>query len=185
MTFEEVEMRNLWLSLTKPISRGSYLLGKFLGIALVLILTMSVMSIIIMGLSFFSKVNLNFNYILVVFSMSLGLILTIAFTLAFISIATNLTTGLIFSSFIFLIAHLTEHLKAIIENPKTPIAAKSTLAFVYYLAPNFSLFNLKDKVYMIDGRFDINYILQITLYTVIYSFIALYIGKKAFEKKEL
>ncbi|MFH1073528.1 MAG: ABC transporter permease subunit [Candidatus Firestonebacteria bacterium] len=185
MTFEEVEMRNLWLSLTKPISRGSYLTGKFLGITFVLLLTMSVMSVIIMGISFISKVSLNFNYLLVVFSLSLGLMLAIALTLAFISITTNLATGLIFSSFVFMIGHLTEHLKTVIENPKTLPAVKGALALVYYLAPNFSLFNLKDKVYMADGTFDLFYILQITVYAAIYTFIALYIGIKVFRKKEL
>ena len=185
MTFEEVEMRNLWLSLTKPISRSSYLLGKFLGITFVLLLTIAVMSIIIMGIAFFGRISLNLNYILIVYSMTLGLILTIAFTLAFISIATNLTTGLIFSSFVFLIGHLTEHLKAIIENPLTSEAAKAALFIVYYITPNFSLFNLKDKVYMVDGRFDLSYILLITLYAAVYTFISLLIGTRAFKKKEL
>jgi|GEM_PF-1142614 len=185
ITFEEFEMRNLWLSLTKPISRTGYLLGKFVGLTFVLLLTLSVMSLIIMGIAFLGKIDLNFNYLLVVYAMSLGLILTIAFTLAFISIATNLTTGLIFSAFIFLIGHLTEHLQAIIENPKTPVAAKSVLALVYYLAPNFSLFNLKDKVYMNEGTFDPAYILQITLYAALYTFLALWLGSKAFKKKEL
>ncbi|OGF49082.1 MAG: hypothetical protein A2231_04580, partial [Candidatus Firestonebacteria bacterium RIFOXYA2_FULL_40_8] len=185
MTFEEVEMRNLWLSLTKPISRSSYLTGKFLGITFVLILTLAVMSVIITGISFTSKVNLNLNYLFIVYAMALGLILTIALTLAFISIATNLTTGLIFASFVFLIGHLTEHLKGVIENPMTSIPAKAVLAVVYYLAPNFSLFNLKDKLYLVNGGFDLSYILQITLYAAIYTFLALYIGIKAFEKKEL
>jgi len=185
MTFEEVEMRNLWLSLTKPISRSGYMIGKFLGIVFVLLLTLLVMGVIITGISLLNKINLNFNYILIVFSLSLGLILTIALTLAFISIATNLTTGLIFSSFVFLIGHLTEHLKGVIENPKTPDAAKAALSFIYYLTPNYSLFNLKDKVYMVDGSFDGFYILQITIYAAIYTFVALYIAIKAFEKKEL
>ncbi|OGF45349.1 MAG: hypothetical protein A2452_02110 [Candidatus Firestonebacteria bacterium RIFOXYC2_FULL_39_67] len=184
MTFEEVEMRNLWLSLTKPISRSSYLTGKFLGITFVLLLTLAVMSVIITGISFTTKVNLNLNYLFIVYAMALGLILTIALTLAFISIATNLTTGLIFASFVFLIGHLTEHLKGVIEN-MTSIPAQIALAAVYYLAPNFSLFNLKDKLYLVNGGFDLWYILWITLYAAVYTFIALYVGIKAFEKKEL
>ena len=185
ITFEEIEMRNVWLTLTKPISRSTFFTGKFLGITFVTLLTMAVMFLLIMGLSLISKVSLNLNYLVVVYAMSLGLIVTIAFTLAFITIATNLPTGLIFSSLLFLIGHLTEHLKGIIDNPETSIPAKIALTLVYYVVPNFSLFNLKDKVYMLEGGFDPSYLLIITLYAFVFTFIFLFIGIKAFEKKEL
>ena len=184
ITFEEVEMRTLWLTITKPVSRTSYLLGKFFGISLVLLLTMSVMFLVVFGLTLTGKVHLNINYLLVPAAMSLSLMMTAAFTITLITIATNLPTGIIFSSLLFIIGHLTEHLKSVIENPQTGIAAKTALALVYYLAPNFELFNLKDKLYLAGGTFDPYYILQITLYAVLYVFAALYIGIKAFKKKE-
>ncbi len=185
ITFEEIEMRNIWLTLTKPVSRSSFFTGKFLGITFVTLLTMAVMFLLVMGLSLLSRVSLNLNYLVIVYAMSLGLLVTIAFTLAFITIATNLPTGLMFASLLFLIGHLTEHLKGIIAKPETTVPAKLALTLVYYAVPNFSLFNLKDKAYMQEGGFDPLYLLLITFYALVFSFIFLYIGIKAFEKKEL
>ncbi len=185
ITFEEIEMRTVWLSLTKPVSRSSYFIGKFIGIVFVTLLTLAVMSLLVMSLSLLSKVGLNLSYLAVVYAMALGLIITISFTLAFITIATNLPTGLIFASLLFLLGHLTEHLKVIIANPETSVAAKLVLTFVYYTVPNFALFNLKDKIYMQESGIEPAYLLLITLYALVFCFIFLYIGIKAFEKKEL
>ncbi|MFH1823862.1 MAG: ABC transporter permease [Candidatus Firestonebacteria bacterium] len=185
ITFEEFEMRNIWMTLTKPISKTTYLTGKFLGISLTLFLNISIMSLIFMFLALLNGVNLNFNYLLIIASIFLELLITIAFTLLFSVLSSNLITTMIFSFFVFLIGHLTEHLKILINKETTAPITKVILYIIYYLTPNLSLFNLKDKVYSIEGIFPLDYILKILIYGISYIVICLIISSFVFEKKEV
>jgi ABC-type transport system involved in multi-copper enzyme maturation permease subunit len=185
ITYEEFEMRNIWITLTKPISRTTYFLGKFLGICLILFLNISIMFFLLMLLALLNGINLNINYLLIIASIFLELVVAIAFTLLFTVISSNLITGMIFSFFLFLIGHLTEHLKILINKEGTTPILKIILYIIYYLMPNLSLFNLKDKVYSIEGLFPFDYILKILIYASLYSVICLIISSLVFKKKEI
>ena len=183
ITFEEFEMRDIWITLTKPVSRTTYLAGKFLGISAVLFLNIVIMFILILFLSLLNGVALNFNYLFIITAIFLGLLITISFTILFSVISSNLVTGITFSFFLFIIGHLTENLKALIDKETTGQVLKVFLSLIYYLVPNLSLFNLKDKVYMVDGTFSFIYILEILVYCLFYSVICLVISSVVFNKK--
>jgi len=184
-SFEEFEMRNIWITLTKPLSRTAYLIGKFLGISFALLLNISLMFILLMGLSLLNGVALDLNYLLVIVGVSLSLLVTIAFTLLFSLVSTNLPTGITFASLFFFIGHLSTHLNTLAEKSNTLPALKIVLKVIYYLLPNLSVFNLKDKVYFVDGTFNLLYIFTTTGYAVAYIVVCLIISNIAFSKKEM
>lgn len=185
ITFEEFEMKEIWLTLTKPISRTSYILGKFLGISFTLLLNISIMFILLLLLSLINGIALNLNYLIVIVCIFLSLLITIAFTLLLSVVATNLTTGIVFSTFIFIIGHLTQHLQAVINKDTTPPLLKIILLVIYYSTPNLTLFNLKDNIHMIETYFPLTYILKIFIYAIIYITTCLMISSLSFSKKEL
>lgn len=178
-------MRTIWLTLTKPISRTSYMSGKFLGLSFTLLLSVSLMFILLLFVSLIAGISLTFNYLIIITGIFLSLLVTIAFTLLFTTISTNLVTGIVFSIFVYLLGHLTEHLKLLINKDTASPLVKSILTVVYYLTPNLELFNLKDKIYLMDGNFDLFYLAKILIYAVIYIIICLLVSSSIFEKKEL
>lgn len=184
-SFEEFEMKNIWLTLTKPISRTSYIIGKFLGVSFTLLLSISLMFILLLSISLVLAIHLNFNYLIATISIFLSLLVTIAFTILFTTISSNLITGIMFSVFIYLLGHLTEHLNALINNEAAAPFMKFILTIIYYLTPNLELFNLKDKIYLVEGTFDLFYLVKILAYSIIYISICLIISSSVFEKKEL
>lgn len=184
-TYEEFEMRNIWLTLTKPVSRTSYIAGKFLGISLTLFLSISLMFILLLVLSLIAGISLTFNYLWVVFGIFLSLLITISFTVLFTNIASNLNTGIILSIFFYILGHLTENLKPLFSKETISMPVKFILKIVYYLSPNLELFNLKDKIYLTEGNFDLIYIIKISVYAITYILICLIISSLVFEKKEL
>ena len=183
--FEEFEMKNIWISLTKPISRTTYMLGKFTGITFTLILNISLMFILLMGLSLLNGVALDINYFLVILGITLSLIVTAAFSILFSIVSTNLPTGITFSAIFFFIGHLTVHLNTLAEKETTAPALKVLLKAIYYILPDLSAFNLKDKVYMVDGAFNVYYIFTTLAYGVAYIVACLIITNIAFSKKEM
>ena len=185
ITFEEFEMRNIWITLTKPISRASYITGKFFGICSMLLLNTAVMFIILMGLCLLYGINLDPNYFIIVTAIFFSLVMSAAVFLLFSVVSTNLATGIIFSSFVFLIGHLTELLKPLINGDKTAPYLKVILSIVYWILPNLTFFNLKDRIYSVDGTFSLVYLAKILVYAVIYTSAVLYITAKSFERKEI
>lgn len=184
-TFEEFEMKNIWITLTKPVGRTTYTLGKFAGISLTLILNISLMFILLLGLALLNGMALDINYFLVIIGVTLSLLVTAAFSLLFSIVSTNLPTGITFSALFFFIGHLTVHLNSLADKDTTAPALKILLKAIYYILPNLSAFNLKDKVYMVDGAFNLFYIFSTLAYGLAYIVACLIITNIAFSKKEM
>ena len=143
LVWKEIERRTLYAIFAKPVGRGEFLLGKYLGLCGTLALNVAVMGL---GLSLvLMYVARGTTPLLVALWPTVALIyleLTILTAVALLFSAFSSPIFALFGSLaVFLIGHFTTDLKgfaALMDGA----AARAVLVAVYYALPNLSTFNL-------------------------------------------
>ncbi|HNZ29265.1 MAG TPA: hypothetical protein PKJ42_04665, partial [Candidatus Goldiibacteriota bacterium] len=159
-------------------------IGKYIGITLTILMNVLLMLITLMviiqirggdpwSLKLITAAGLIF--------ISLGVLTSTALLLSVIS--TSVPGALIFLFFIYILGHLTMHLKHLAEAINNT-AANIVINIFYYVLPNLELFNLKDKIFSPSGLFSPRYLGFVILYASLYSFATLLAAAYVFEKKE-
>lgn len=163
---KEIERRTIYTIMARPISRASFIMGKYLGLALTLFVNMAIMVAVFLltlwlyhvpiQLSIFQAVLLIFVEILVVTAVAL-----------FFSTFSSTTLSAIFTLGLYVIGHLTADLRTVVANSESgPI--KSLVDLLYYLCPNLEMLNIKGQaaVGIVAAP---EYLLLASLYGVMYA----------------
>lgn len=183
VTFEEKELRTVWLILVKPVARYKYFVGKFLGISMLLATSAVAMTIILTFVCLFSNVLLDFNYLFVIGFIILKMIIMLSIALFFSIVSSSLITQITFTLFLYLLGYLSHHLLSLISNAQN-IFSKLSLNLVYYIIPHFTYLNLRDQIYLMESSIPFGFIFKAVIYVFVYSSILLIISTLIFEKKE-
>ncbi len=142
--YKEKERRTLFNILSKPISREEFIIGKFLGISAVLLV-----SIIVLGavfLLYLWGLEGEFSFYLIyqmIFTFLIGNIL-IGFSLLFSTLSTPILSS-IFSFGVYLIGYFTPTLINYYQSKLHGIA-KIVLKIIYYVLPNLTIMNWKNEI---------------------------------------
>ncbi len=141
LVYKEIERRTLYAILSKPIGRGEFLLGKYLGLCLTLLV-----NVIVMGLG----VSLALVYVTRGWN-PLALRIWPTILLLYLELAILTAAALLFSTFsspalsalltffVFLIGHFSADLKTF-ANSLGGSAARWVFTGLYYVLPNLSHF---------------------------------------------
>lgn len=140
---KEIERRTIFTIVSKPVSRGGFIVGKYLG----LLLTLAV-EVAIMSACFLTMIMIYADELAVPSLMAIGLIfvelsVVTAVAILFSSFSTAFLSGL-FTMAVWIIGHLTPDLRAFGE--KAGGGMKVLTDFLYYALPNFRNFNIKEQV---------------------------------------
>jgi Cu-processing system permease protein len=140
---KEIERRTIYTIMARPISRMLFILGKYAGLALTLLINVSIMLTVFLltlwlyrvpiGLSLFQAVQLIFVELLIVTAIAL-----------FFSTFTSSTLSAILTLGLYIIGHLTADLKGIAANSDNE-AARTIVNILYYLCPNLEMLNIKGQ----------------------------------------
>lgn len=137
---KEIEKRTVYTIFSKPVTRGEFVIGKYLGLCLTLLVNVAVMGV---GVS-----------LALLFVGNSGLALTVwgAILLLYFELALMTAVAILFSTFsspalsailaflIFVIGHFSASLQQFGENLGSQ-AASLFFDFLYYVLPNFSHFS--------------------------------------------
>ncbi|MEI7640906.1 MAG: ABC transporter permease subunit [bacterium] len=182
--FEETELKVISLIMVKPINKSEYLIGKFLGlfmtVAMNVLLMLGTLMIILKlrgGNPFEIRMLLSVYYTLTAMSIMTAVAILISV------IVTSIPAALIFLFFIFVLGHLTVHLKHLADITHNAGVTAFVNVF-YYVLPNLELFNMKDKIYSQDGLFTGAYFGLTAGYALIYILTALGLANFIFKKHE-
>lgn len=193
---KDMDRRTIFMILSRPISRSQYLIGKFLGVAMLIAATllmlsvMAMLSIIVFKLQLpdgnqpFSWTSISVS----LFFIMLSYILLSALSFLFSSFASTSFITLLLTVVSYLIGISLEEIRTLIGASKTGIAEVPELTshvvqIVSYLLPNLSLFDVKLQAahgLPIEGR----YIVWTTLYGIVYVCLTTAIAALIFRKKE-
>jgi len=193
--FRDLSNKFIYIVLSKPISRESYLFGKYLGVISVygffLFLSFFIVTSGMLTISYFA--NLWVPHVILVervlfFTFSLffmGVLLT-AFSFLFSTILTSQTLAILVAFLLFLIGlELSPVKELVLSSEYVSPFNKVLIKVLYYFFPNFSLYDLKAPVVHTQLPISVTYLLLLFLYTLLYSGAVLLVTTKLFCRREL
>lgn len=139
----EVEQKTIYMTLTKPVNRDQFYLGKYLGICLTTAICAAVMGAIIMVVVHSNGQAITWSLLLAMLFILLEVWLVAAVGLLFSTFATPLAS-IVYTIALTLIGHSSSTIWEIAS--KNTGFLKYSLESVYYIFPNLEKFNLRSLV---------------------------------------
>jgi len=182
---KEMDKRTLYALLAKPVRRWEFLLGKFAGLVLTLAVNTAAMALGLLLVMIYVKHTLERSdsaVLVAVYFILLKLALVVALALMFSCFTTPLL-AILFTVGLYIVGLYVQELRNLPVNVMSHAMAAFT-KWLSYLLPNFENFNVMAMAAhgkVIPGAF----ILQNTLYTVVYCTIVLTAAAAVFSRRNL
>jgi ABC-type transport system involved in multi-copper enzyme maturation permease subunit len=141
--FKDVDRKVVYFILSKPVSRAQFLLGKFLGLCAVLLLTTAILAVAYLGLIAYEHGGFDAMGLLAIFMQFVEMALFIAFAL-FVSTFSSSLLSIVYTSAVFFLGHV---VSSLITDAKAVGISGVKYFFVqvlYYVFPNLEKFNIRD-----------------------------------------
>ncbi len=194
---KDLDKRTIYTVLSRPISRPMYIIGKFFGMALLIMVTMSVLSVLAMAAIIFMKASIaeyftRFSWSLIALSVCLTILMLIllsAVSFLFASFTSTSFVTLVLTIITYIIGQSITGVKALVESSSQTLGfgvSSVTVKMVqaaYYLFPNLSLFNIKLQAAH-DLPVSTSYVVWTVLYGIVYIVLAITLAALFFRKKE-
>ncbi len=185
LLFEESELKTLSILLVKPIERWQYLGGKILGSVLLMLMNMAGMVALLLA----AVLALRLPWWWASSSsaaayLGLGCALLSAVAAFFGVLASSVPAAAVFTTFAFTLGHFTTNLLEWVQRLDNP-AVKGLVRVLFWVLPNFSLFNLKENLGRIDvaARMDTVFLWPLG-YGLLYGGIMFALAVWSYEHKE-
>ena len=142
LVYKEIERRTLYAILSKPIGRGEFLLGKYLGLCLTLLVNVAIMGL---GLSLaLIYVQRGWDPLVVriwpaIFLIYIELAILTGVAMLFSAFSSPALSALL-AFFVFVIGHFSADLKTLATSMGSA-PSRWVFAGLYYLLPNFANYN--------------------------------------------
>ena len=190
----EMENRTIHTIVSKPLRRVTYLLGKYLGSQLTILLTLVLMSMLFMVILFLQSRRYidesgtpRFIPFLVIGKAMLlvyfELLVLSALALAVSTLSTSATLPVIGGIFIYIVGHSVDYLKNLSEHAASGLMAGIIRVF-YLILPNFSNFYLRNQLVHNDPYVPQG-ITRLFIYAFLYAGFGLLIAYLLFRKKDM
>ena len=138
---KEIEKRTIYTILAKPVRRFQFLLGRYCGLALILLVNLLVMTAAFVAVLALGGARPTPGLFQAISLMFLEQLVVVAVTVMF-STFTTPTLSAVFGLGIYVIGRLVGELKALGE--KAPSGAfKALIEGLYYVLPNYASFDIK------------------------------------------
>ncbi len=181
LVFKEIERKTIYTIIAKPIQRYQFLLGKYLGLILTLVVEVVIMSTGFILLLFYYEPSPDMDILKAILLIFFELMLITSIALLFSSFSTPIMSG-VFTLSMYVIGHLTGDLK-MLGSKSESAAVKHITEFMYYLLPNLENFNIKAKV-VHNIPVSWGYILYAMSYGILYIAIILLISAIIFQRRD-
>ncbi len=159
LVLQETESKTIYLILTRPVSRTTYILGRYVGLIIAVALTMLAMSALHL-LAIFSDHDLFVEftygwsfwhtYPLLLLMAGGKMMITASLALFFSLFATSQVSALVFTSSFWIAGHFWSELRFLIQHSTSGVMRGVALTLAWVL-PNFQFFNLRDT-FMVPGH---------------------------------
>ena len=178
---KDIEKRTIYTVITKPVKRSEIIIGKFLGLLLLIAILQCAMIVIHQLVIFIYEGAFDLPlFITIPFSL-LEIMILLGILLLFSSFSSP-TISAIMGIIFFVIGHASPDLKLFADQVNVAILKYLAYGF-YYILPNLENFNLRiDLVYKLPIHLD--QLLFSICYGLIYTIFLLYLSIIVFEKKE-
>jgi ABC-2 type transport system permease protein len=163
----EIEQKTLYMILSRPISRSSFLFGKIAGLSSVLLLNSILLGAISSSLYLYFEGHFQNLVLWVIYFSFLEAFVVLIFATLF-SLLTNTTLSVIYTVGIYIVGHAINETSKILF-AKSSVIISTVLKLAYLIIPNFYRLNLKDFVIYqqsVSNEFLINTHIYVVLYLI-------------------
>jgi ABC-type transport system involved in multi-copper enzyme maturation permease subunit len=179
---KEIERRTLYSLLPKPISRVQFLLGKYFGLCLTLLVNVIVMAAGLHLLLFAMHEPFEPSLLKAIYCIYLELAVLVGVAILFSTFTSSILAGL-FTGFVYVTGYFSSDLKnldTVVESAVIPQLTR----LLYYLLPNFKNFDIKAPVVAGDPV-SMSQLAWITAYALAYILFLLTASSWIFQKRNL
>jgi len=181
LVYKEIDRRTVYTIISKPVHRYEFLLSKYFGLCLTLLVNVAVMSFFLFVILWWKGYSPSLSLLKAVLLIFFELILLTSIALLF-STFSSPTLSAIFTIAIYIIGHLTSDLREIEQAVQSKFY-HYLINLCYYTLPNFSNFNIRaEAVHEID--LGATCVLGVVLYSILYTSMVLLISILSFQKRE-
>lgn len=184
LVYKEIERRTIYTILSKPVRRWEFILGKYAGLCLTILINTTIMTAGFYAALFYQKRHLSAEDLRplgAVYFILLELALVVGLAIFFSSISTPILSAL-FTFCVYLIGHFLGEIRFLGERSENVFVQKFTLG-IYYLLPNFTDFDVIARVAHGHGV-AWSSIMTNSLYALLYVAILLSAAVLIFEERE-
>ena len=144
---KEIERRTIYVILSKPVPRAEFIVGKYLGLLLILLVNTSIMTAGLYLALFYQKRSFELQDLLplgAIYFILLELAIVVGLALFFSCISTPVLSA-VYTFCLFVIGNFLSDVRWFGQESASPVLRRLT-DLVYYLLPNFSNFNVIGQV---------------------------------------
>ncbi len=184
LVYKEIDRRTIYVILSKPVRRWEFIVGKYAGLCLTILINTSIMTAGFYAALFYQKRHLgaeDFRPIGAIYFILLELALVVGLAVFFSSISTPVLSAL-FTFCVYVIGHFLSEIRFLGEASQNRLV-ESLTAGIYYLLPNFSNFDVIARTAHGQGIGSTALIAN-SLYTLLYVAILLSGAILIFEERE-
>lgn len=178
---KEIERRTVYTIISKPIRRWEFILGKYTGLLVTLLLEVLIMTTCFMALLYYDTNKLWYSLLPAIALITVELCLITAFAILFSSFSTP-TLSSLFTLSVYVVGHSTEDIRRFGGDSEIEFVKKGS-EILYYILPNLENFNVKNQVVHDVAISPMQYQYGI-LYGVLYSSIVLILSMTVFSWRD-
>jgi ABC-type transport system involved in multi-copper enzyme maturation permease subunit len=181
LVYKEIDKKTIFNILSKPISRTNFIIGKFFGLALTILVALVSMAAVFFLFIFFTTGTFDWRMLVYFAFLYLELLIIISISLVFSSFSTPILSS-IFTVILYLIGHVLwtfNEFKYKLVEPATRVLAY----LLYYLLPNFEKFNIREQIVM-NMKIETKLVFYSFTYAILYILAMLSLAILIFRKRE-
>ena len=178
----EIERKTLYMVLSRSVSRASFLLGKVLGLSIIIATNLILLTLIVLGLYLLYEGELSvvilYSVLFIFFEALLLLLVSVTF-----SLISNKILTILMALSLWFAGHGVDGLKELSMIKRD--------VFIYWIVdmysiymPNFSKFNIKNFIFN-ESLLSNSFIISSIIYSLVWTSIILIVSCMLFNKKEL
>ena len=141
--FKDVDRKIVYFILSKPVSRAQFLLGKFFGLCLVVLLATVVLAAAYLGLVFYISGSFDWAGVLAILMQCLEMALFLAFAI-FVSTFSSSLLSIVFTSSAFFVGHIVSAMLADAKAMGITGIKYRLVEIIYYVFPNLEKFDIRN-----------------------------------------
>lgn len=140
---KEIERRTIYTILARPITRVQFILGKYLGLAFIVVANIAIMFAMFLATLWLTGSAIHGSLFQVVELILVETLLVMAMALFFSTFSSSILSATMTLG-LYVIGHLTTDLKGIAEKSQSQLT-EAVLTALYYVCPNLEMLNFKGQ----------------------------------------
>ncbi len=182
LVHKEIQRRTISMLLSKPVSRSVFVIGKYLGLMLVIVLNVAIMTAALLALmAFFSPTGMNWGIFTAVLLILVELMVVTAVAVLFSTFSTP-TLSAMFTLGVWVIGRFSSDLVDFAGKTEDPLARALALG-VHYLLPNLEKFDVKNLV-VYSMAIEPAYVASAVAYGLLYIVFLIGLATVIFERRD-